>query len=155
MTAQAQNMHVPAESGPAYWGPGDRYTFLVTGAQSGGAYFILQAFVPSAGGPPPHIHQREEKCFYLLAGQLTIMLGDRQLKVAALDLALDRTAPAAGHPGADRVHERRRATHWRRVCMPLKGGHCVTGEHQRSAVLLRCTSAGQHWCCRCVARPAD
>ena len=84
MTAQAQNMHVPAESGPAYWGPGDRYTFLVTGAQSGGAYFILEAFVPLGGGPP-HIHQREEECFYLLDGHLTMTLGEQQLKVSAGD----------------------------------------------------------------------
>jgi mannose-6-phosphate isomerase-like protein (cupin superfamily) len=92
MTAQVHNIHMPADNGLALWGSDDRYTFLITGAQSGGAYFILEAFVPPGGGPPPHIHQREEKCFYLLAGQLTMTLGDRQLKVAALDLALDRTA---------------------------------------------------------------
>ena len=85
MTAQAHNVHVPADSGPAYWGPGDRYSFLVTGAQSGGAYFILEAFVPPGGGPPPHIHQREEECFYLLSGHLTMTLGERQLKVSAGD----------------------------------------------------------------------
>jgi quercetin dioxygenase-like cupin family protein len=85
MTTQAQNMHVPADSGPALWGPGDRYTFLVTGEQSGGAYFILEAFVPPGGGPPPHIHQREEECFYLLQGHLTMTLGDQKLKVAAGD----------------------------------------------------------------------
>ena len=53
MSDDAQGLlYVAAESGPAYWGPGDRYTFLVTGAQSGGSYFILEAFVPPGGGPP-------------------------------------------------------------------------------------------------------
>ena len=85
MDAQAHNMHVPTDSGPTLWAPGDRYTFLVTGEQSGGAYFILEAFVPPGGGPPPHIHQREEECFYLLQGQLTMTLGDRQITVAAGD----------------------------------------------------------------------
>ena len=56
-------LYVATETGPAYWGPGDRYTFLVTGEQSGGAYFILEAFVPPGGGPPPHYHEREEECF--------------------------------------------------------------------------------------------
>jgi hypothetical protein len=34
-------VHVPADSGLMYWGPGDSYTVLVTGAQSGSAYFIF------------------------------------------------------------------------------------------------------------------
>ena len=85
MAAQAQNMHLPANTGPMLWGPGDSYTFLVTGEQSGGAYFILEAFVPPGGGPPPHIHEREEECFYLLAGHLTMILGDQQIPVAAGD----------------------------------------------------------------------
>ena len=82
--AQAQNMYVPADSGPMLWGPGDSYTFLVTGAQSGGAYFILEGMVPPGGCPPPHIHQREEECFYLLQGSLTMTLGDRQFQVIHL-----------------------------------------------------------------------
>ena len=31
----AGGLHVPAGTGPTFWGPGDRYTFLVTGEQSG------------------------------------------------------------------------------------------------------------------------
>ena len=46
--------YVPAGTGPMYWGPGDKVTFLVTGAQSGGACFILEAMAPPGGGPPPH-----------------------------------------------------------------------------------------------------
>jgi hypothetical protein len=29
MTNQNTAFHLPADSGPCYWGPGDRYTFLV------------------------------------------------------------------------------------------------------------------------------
>jgi hypothetical protein len=29
-----QIVNRPADTGPAFWGPGDRYTFLVTGAQT-------------------------------------------------------------------------------------------------------------------------
>ena len=39
MTNQNIAFHLPADTGPSYWGPGDRYTFLVTGAQTNGAYF--------------------------------------------------------------------------------------------------------------------
>jgi len=77
--------YVQADRGPSFWGPGDRYTFLVTGAQSGGAYFIMEAIVPPGGGPPPHIHHREEECFYVLEGQLEIMVGDRVIQASTGD----------------------------------------------------------------------
>jgi quercetin dioxygenase-like cupin family protein len=69
--------HQPADTGPCFWGPGDQYTFLVTGAQSNGAYFIMEGIIPSGGGPPLHIHRREEECFYLLEGTLEITLGEK------------------------------------------------------------------------------
>ena len=69
--------HQPADTGTSYWGPGDRYTFLVTGAQNNGAYFIMEGIVPPGGGPPLHIHHREEESLYLLDGVLEITLGEK------------------------------------------------------------------------------
>jgi quercetin dioxygenase-like cupin family protein len=76
-----QLFHRPVATGPAYWGPGDHYTFLVTGEESGGAYFAMEALVPPGGGPPPHIHTREDETFYLLEGEIEFLLGE-QLIVA-------------------------------------------------------------------------
>ena len=86
MTNQNIARLLTAGTGPSYWGPGDRYTFLVTGAQSNGAYFIMEAIVPPGARPPPHIHHREEEAFYILEGTLDITLGDKQLKASAGDL---------------------------------------------------------------------
>ena len=69
-------LHRPVATGPAFCGPGDHYTFLVTGEESGGAYFAMEALVPPGGGPPPHIHTREDETFYLLEGQLQFLLGE-------------------------------------------------------------------------------
>ena len=69
-------LHRPAGSGPMYWGPGDLYTFLVTGEESGGAYFAMEALVPPGGGPPPHVHTNEDETFYVLEGDVTFRLGD-------------------------------------------------------------------------------
>jgi hypothetical protein len=44
--------HRPVATGPAYWGPGDHYTFLVTGEESGGAYFAMEALVPPGAARP-------------------------------------------------------------------------------------------------------
>ncbi|HSK11522.1 MAG TPA: cupin domain-containing protein [Vicinamibacterales bacterium] len=71
--------HRPFDTGPSFWGPGDRYTFLVTGEESGGAYFVMEALVPPGGGPPPHIHSREDETFYLVEGQIEFLLGDKTI----------------------------------------------------------------------------
>jgi quercetin dioxygenase-like cupin family protein len=70
-------LHRPSGTGRAFWGPGDHYTFLVTGAESGGAYFAMEALVPPGGGPPPHIHTREEETFYVLEGNVEFLLGEQ------------------------------------------------------------------------------
>ncbi len=78
-TATSRILHRPVQTGPAFWGPGDHYTFLVTGEESGGAYFAMEALVPPGGGPPPHIHSREDETFYLLEGEIEFLLGDETI----------------------------------------------------------------------------
>jgi quercetin dioxygenase-like cupin family protein len=80
-----QLFHRPAATGAAYWGPGDHYTFLVTGQDSGGAYFAMEALVPPGGGPPPHIHTREDETFYLLEGQVEFLLGEETISAGPGD----------------------------------------------------------------------
>jgi len=77
--------HRPVATGPAYWGPGDHYTFLVTGEESGGAYFAMEALVPPGGGPPPHIHSREDETFYLLEGDIEFVLGEERISAGPGD----------------------------------------------------------------------
>ena len=73
-TSSNEFKYVPAQTGPAYWGPGDQVTFLITGAETGGAFFMAEVLVRPGGGPPPHVHQREEESFHLLEGTLTIQV---------------------------------------------------------------------------------
>jgi quercetin dioxygenase-like cupin family protein len=74
---QNQVTYVPAGTGPMYCGPGDKLTFLLTGAQSDGACFIFEVLVPPGGGARPHIHHREDESFYILQGALTIQAAGR------------------------------------------------------------------------------
>ena len=85
MAQRGELFHLPAETGRAFWGPGDRYTFLVTGEQSGGAYFVMEALVPPGGGPPPHIHRHEDETFYVVEGRCRFLLGDRTIHATAGD----------------------------------------------------------------------
>ncbi|WP_020475194.1 cupin domain-containing protein [Zavarzinella formosa] len=50
---------------------GDVYRFLATGEETDGRYAQWEAIVPPGGGPPPHIHSREEECFFILEGEIT------------------------------------------------------------------------------------
>ena len=80
-----QVKHVPAGTGPAYCGPGDRITFLITGAETGGAFFMAEVSVAPGGGPPPHVHSREDESFYLQQGTLAVQVGGKALNVSAGD----------------------------------------------------------------------
>lgn len=80
-----QGKHVQTGTGPAYWGPGDEVTFLITGEETGGAIFMSEISVPPAGGPPPHIHHREDESFYVREGTLAIRMGDRTVSAAPGD----------------------------------------------------------------------
>jgi mannose-6-phosphate isomerase-like protein (cupin superfamily) len=82
---KSQIVYRRAETGPAFWGPGDRYTFLVTGEETGGAYFVMEALVPPGGGPPPHIHRNEDETFYMVEGECSIMVGDKMVRARAGD----------------------------------------------------------------------
>ena len=78
-------LYRPAGTGATYLGPGDTYRFLVTGAESGGAYFAMEAIVPPGGGPPPHIHRYEDETFYVLDGECRILLADEWITAEAGD----------------------------------------------------------------------
>ena len=45
------------------------YRFLAPGEDTNGKYAVWEALVPPGGGPPPHVHCREEVGFYVLDGE--------------------------------------------------------------------------------------
>lgn len=49
--------------GKSYWVLGDLYTFKVTGKETGGAFTVMDQVIQPQGGPPPHIHLREDEAF--------------------------------------------------------------------------------------------
>jgi quercetin dioxygenase-like cupin family protein len=75
-------MRKPAE-GRAIAVVGDVYRFLATGEDTNGKYALWEAVVPPGGGPPPHVHSREEEGFYVLEGEITLCVGDEQFSASA------------------------------------------------------------------------
>jgi quercetin dioxygenase-like cupin family protein len=78
-------VYLRANTGESYWVMGDLFTYLVTGAESGGSYFTLLANVQPNAGPPPHVHHLEEEQFYVLEGELAFSVGDRTFQVKTGD----------------------------------------------------------------------
>src|SRR5205809_1577464 len=62
---------------------GDVYRFLAMGEDTNGKYALWEAIVPPGGGPPPHVHSREEEGFYILEGEITLQIGDKRLVASA------------------------------------------------------------------------
>jgi len=85
VSRRGQAKYVPAETGPAYWGPGDQITFLITGEETGGAFFLAEVSVPPGGGPGLHIHHREDESFHILQGTLTVQVGGKTIVASPND----------------------------------------------------------------------
>ena len=62
---------------------GDVYRFMATGEDTNGKYALWEAIVPPGGGPPPHVHSREEEAFYILEGEITFHIGEERVVATA------------------------------------------------------------------------
>jgi quercetin dioxygenase-like cupin family protein len=72
-----------AGEGNAYWVVGDLYTILASGEETCGAYALIHVEVPPGGGPPPHVHRREDEAFYVLEGELAFQADGRDIAVTS------------------------------------------------------------------------
>lgn len=62
---------------------GDVYRFLATGEDTNGKYSLFEALVGPGGGPPPHVHSREEEGFYVLEGEITFTISGERVVARA------------------------------------------------------------------------
>jgi mannose-6-phosphate isomerase-like protein (cupin superfamily) len=61
---------------------GNPYTYKAAGEDTGGAYALIEHEV-IGDGSPPHIHTAEEEAFYVLEGELNILIGERTINAKA------------------------------------------------------------------------
>ena len=69
---------IRAENAEKFAIAGDVYALLATAEQTGGAYALIQASVPPGGGPPPHT-QADVELFFVLEGEVTFTVEDRDI----------------------------------------------------------------------------
>jgi mannose-6-phosphate isomerase-like protein (cupin superfamily) len=58
------------------WIVGDTMTLKATGETTDGALVLLENLTAPGGGPPPHVHSREDEFFFVLDGSFEIRIGD-------------------------------------------------------------------------------
>ncbi len=59
-----------------------------------GAFTVIES--DTDGGAPPHVHEREDEAMYVLAGEITVRVGERRFHVAEDWAARDLVAEHHG-----------------------------------------------------------
>ena len=72
-----------AGEGERLWIVGDTMTFKAIGDSTAGGLVLLENLTAPGGGPPPHVHTREDEFFYVLDGELELLEGERWLRAGA------------------------------------------------------------------------
>jgi quercetin dioxygenase-like cupin family protein len=75
-TATPEGDILAAGEGERIWIVGDTMTFKATGESTGGSLLLIENLTAPGGGPPPHIHTREDEFFFVLDGTFEIRIGD-------------------------------------------------------------------------------
>ena len=75
----ARNAIVSLPDGRSSYALGQNiYTLVVTGADTAGAYAIVDGFLPPDGGSPPHCHGHEEM-FFVIDGELDVFYNEARM----------------------------------------------------------------------------
>jgi quercetin dioxygenase-like cupin family protein len=76
LTATPKGYAAAAGEGERLWIVGDTMTFKATGESTGGSVVLIENLTAPGGGPPPHVHTREDEFFYVLDGTFEIRIGN-------------------------------------------------------------------------------
>jgi quercetin dioxygenase-like cupin family protein len=71
------------DEGEAFWLLGMLETIKIGGADTAGAYGLVEIEVRAGEGSPWHVHPEEDEWFYVLEGQFTFHVGDAELTLPA------------------------------------------------------------------------
>ncbi|HWL66983.1 MAG TPA: cupin domain-containing protein [Geminicoccus sp.] len=61
---------------------------LIPAAASGAGICLMEEVTRPGSGPPLHVHEDQEECFYFLEGSYLLRVGDAEWRVGAGDVAV-------------------------------------------------------------------
>lgn len=83
MKTEGHAVHVAPGEGKALWVAGDLLTIKLAGGDTGGAFALMEELTPPQGGPPPHLHRREDETLYVLEGEYEVSVGGDTFRAGA------------------------------------------------------------------------
>lgn len=83
METKERARHVAPGGGKGLWVAGDLVTLKVVGKDTGGRFTLGEDVSPPGGGPPPHVHRREDEVFCVLEGEYEFVIGERTIRAGA------------------------------------------------------------------------
>jgi mannose-6-phosphate isomerase-like protein (cupin superfamily) len=76
-TTKEQGYALAGGDGERIWIVGDTMTLKATAESTRGSLVLLENLTAPGGGPPPHVHTREDEFWYVLDGTFEIRIGDQ------------------------------------------------------------------------------
>ena len=76
-------VRVPPGEGKKLWVAEELMTFVISGEDTGGKYALTDSTVPPQGEAPAHIHHREDEAFWVLEGDLEVLVGEDEIGASA------------------------------------------------------------------------
>jgi quercetin dioxygenase-like cupin family protein len=76
-------VHLGNGAGKAMWLLTDLHTLKLVGADTNGAFTVSELSAGPDFAPPPHIHHREDECFYVLEGTFDFSLAGQAFSAGA------------------------------------------------------------------------
>lgn len=81
MTSLLPKVLAPSEGLRLRSGPGRDLVFKVTGEDTGGAFDYFTVEVAPKGGPPLHVHHKQEETIHILAGRYKVRIGEQTFRL--------------------------------------------------------------------------
>ena len=76
-------VHIAEGEGKMLWVADELMTFKVSSEDTGGMYALTDSVVPPQGEAPLHVHHREDEAFWVLDGELEILVGEDTFRASA------------------------------------------------------------------------
>ena len=76
-------LHIAEGEGKRLWVADQLMTFKVSSEDTGGMYALTDSVVPPQGEAPLHVYHREDEAFWVLEGELEVMVGESTFRASA------------------------------------------------------------------------